>query len=197
MVFEGYFCIWKNQENGFKKYRTFIFVYLGFLWDIARVSLLVASFLFIPRRGVSHTPLCWIFYLQNTVLLFCHFWIFGLMTFFFGSYNGFRSLSDLLSFAFPKESKQRKGNLTKLLFLIPIKFSSRKVSLMFASLSLGVTFLKILFPFGQFTRERAIFKSAVVFEGYFCIWKNQENGFRKHRTYFNCRCCIFNNTNFS
>ncbi|WP_193742286.1 hypothetical protein [Avibacterium paragallinarum] len=117
VVFEGYFCIWKNQENGFRKYRTFVF----------------------------------------------YFWIFGLMTFFFGSYNGFRSLSDLLSFAFPKESKQRKGNPTKLLFLIPIKFSSRKVSLMFASLSLGVTFLKILFPFGQFTRERAIFKSAVVF----------------------------------
>ncbi|WP_410680562.1 hypothetical protein [Avibacterium paragallinarum] len=103
------------------------------------------------------------FYLQNTELLLCHFWIFGLMTFFFGSYNGFRSLSDLLSFAFPKESKQRKAYPIKLLFLIPIKFSSRKVSLMFASLSLGVTFLKILFPFGQFTRERAIFKSAVVF----------------------------------
>ncbi|MEE6069860.1 hypothetical protein, partial [Avibacterium paragallinarum] len=47
------------------------------------------------------------------------FLIFGRMTFFFGSYNGFRSLSDLLSFAYPKESKQRKRYPTKLLFLIP------------------------------------------------------------------------------
>ncbi|AZI14411.1 hypothetical protein EIA51_07195 [Avibacterium paragallinarum] len=32
------------------------------------------------------------------------------------------AVGDLLSFAYPKESKQRKRYPTKLLFLIPIKF---------------------------------------------------------------------------
>ncbi|CDF99371.1 Hypothetical protein AJF4211_000870 [Avibacterium paragallinarum JF4211] len=46
---------------------------------------------------------------------------------------------------------------------------------MFASLSLGVTFLKIFAEWGQFVRgrKRAILKSAVFFLGCFCIEKKR------------------------
>ncbi|WP_410681458.1 hypothetical protein [Avibacterium paragallinarum] len=44
------------------------------------------------------------------------------MAFFFDKFNGF-AVGDLLSFAYPKESKQRKGYPIKLLlFPIPQKF---------------------------------------------------------------------------
>ncbi len=75
-----------------------------------------------------------------------------LIAFFFGINNGFRSLSDFLSFAYPKERKQRKGNPDQTAFPHFNKIFLTKSKPILAALRSGVTFLKILSPFGRFGR---------------------------------------------
>ncbi|WP_410686113.1 hypothetical protein [Avibacterium paragallinarum] len=58
-------------------------------------------------------------------------------------------MSDFLSFAFPKERKQRKGNPDQTAFSSFQQNFLTKSKPILATLRSGVTFLKILFPFGR------------------------------------------------
>ncbi|MFZ7260020.1 hypothetical protein, partial [Avibacterium avium] len=62
------------------------------------------------------------------------------------------AVGDFLSFACPKERKQRKGNPDQTAFPHSNKIFLTKSKPILATLRSGVTFLKILSPFGRFGR---------------------------------------------
>ncbi|MFZ7328999.1 hypothetical protein [Avibacterium avium] len=62
------------------------------------------------------------------------------------------AVGDFLSFAYPKERKQRKGNPDQTAFPHSNKIFLTKSKPILATLRSGVTFLKILSPFGRFGR---------------------------------------------
>ncbi|MFZ7159578.1 hypothetical protein ACLSZ7_11360 [Avibacterium gallinarum] len=80
------------------------------------------------------------------------------IAFFFVVKNEFRSLSDLLSFAYPKERKQRKEKGTPIKPLFPhsnkIFLTKNQPDVRYALA--GVIFLKILSSFGRFGRGNSV-----------------------------------------